>query len=72
MATHADIITRTGTDAEVAQTLGVNLHQVRDWRLRDSIPAERWHAIAKADMATLDELAEIAAAGAATPSQSAA
>ena len=65
MVTHADIIARIGRDAEVASRLGVNVHQVRDWRLRNSIPSEKWKALAEAEMATLEELADGAAAKAA-------
>ena len=71
MANHAEIISRNGKDADVAAKLGVNLHQVRDWRLRNSIPAEKWQAISDASLATLEELAAAAAAKAA-PIQSAA
>jgi hypothetical protein len=62
MTTHADIVKRSGTDAALADTFGVNSHQVRDWRLRDSIPPERWEAFALKGYATLEELAGAAAA----------
>ena len=72
MATHADILSRAGKDAEVAALLHVNSHQVRDWRLRNSIPGEKWKAIADAGICTLEELAEIAASRVSSPTQSAA
>lgn len=62
MPSHADIITRNAPDARTADLLGVKLHQVRDWRLRNSIPAEHWKALSEAGLATLAELAEGAAA----------
>lgn len=49
-----------GKDAEVAIALGVKPHAARDWRLRDSIPAERWNDIVAAGFATLSELADAA------------
>lgn len=50
-----------GKDAEVAIALGVKPHAARDWRLRDSIPSERWNDVVAAGFATLNELADAAA-----------
>lgn len=61
MRTHAEIIAKAGDDA-VAQGLGLKKHQPRDWRLRNSIPAEYWSALDAAGIATLAELADAAAA----------
>lgn len=62
MVTHAEIVSRSGSEAELALALNVKKHQVRDWRLRNSIPPERWQAFAEAGYATLEELAGAAAA----------
>lgn len=58
--THAQIVARKA-DPIVAEAVGAKLHQVRDWRLRNSIPSDHWKAFADAGLATLDELAEAAA-----------
>jgi hypothetical protein len=57
---HAKIIKRNGSDFEVAEKIGAKAYQVRDWRLRNSIPAEQWKPFADHEMASLDELAEAA------------
>lgn len=51
-----------GKDAEVAMVLQVKPHVTRDWRLRDSIPADRWNDVVAAGFATLPELADAAEA----------
>jgi hypothetical protein len=61
MATHAEIVRRSGADAELSGALGVRPHQVRDWRLRNSIPPEHWQAFSERGYATLEELAAAAA-----------
>lgn len=65
MVTHTEIVSRNGSDADIAEKLGVRVHQVRDWRLRNSIPAERWAAFSERRLATLEELAKAASSKAA-------
>jgi len=61
MTHHRDIIKRAGAEA-IRTALGLeSINTVRAWMQRNSIPAEHWAALAKADMATLEELAEAAA-----------
>lgn len=62
MRTHGQIVREAGTDSEIADKLGAKQHQVRDWRLRDFIPAERWSGFAANGWATLEELADAAEA----------
>lgn len=58
-----DIVDRSGTDDRIlGELLGVNWHQVRDWRRRGAIPPEHWQAFATKGLATLEELAAAAAA----------
>ena len=58
------IITDAGSDATIAQALGIKPHQPRDWRLRNSVPAQHWQEFARREWATLEELAAAAATGA--------
>jgi uncharacterized protein YjcR len=60
MRTHKEIIRAAGIDT-LADHLGVSVHTVRSWAQRGSIPAEYWAAMAKASIATLEELAAAAA-----------
>lgn len=61
MATHTEIVTRAGnTDRERAERFGIKEHQARDWRLRGSIPPEKWLDVVAAKAATLEELAAAA------------
>jgi predicted transcriptional regulator len=62
MATHSDIVKRAGKPEEVALACAVSPHTVRSWIQRDSIPAEKWAWFANEDHASLEELAEYAAA----------
>lgn len=62
MATHSDIVKRAGKPEEVAEANKVSVHTVRSWIQRDSIPAEQWAWFAREGHATLEELADIAAA----------
>lgn len=55
--TFKQIVIDAGSDAEVAVLVGARQHQPRDWRLRNSIPAEFWRAFSDKGLATLDELA---------------
>ena len=41
----------------MAEALGVKPFNVRDWRLRNSIPAERWQAMVSLGWTSLEELA---------------
>jgi hypothetical protein len=56
------IIADAGSDATIAQALGLKPHQPRDWRLRNSVPAQHWQEFARRKWATLEELAAAAAA----------
>lgn len=62
MRTHQEIVEQAGTDAEVALALQVKPHVPRDWRLRNSIPADRWDDVVAAGFSTLEELASAAKA----------
>lgn len=61
MRTHAEIIRPQDAPA-LAQQLGVSVHTVLSWRQRNSIPAEHWKALDAARIASLEELADAAAA----------
>lgn len=61
MRTHSDIVSAAGAD-KLAALRGVSIHTTRSWAVRDSIPAEHWSALVRERLATLDELAEAAAA----------
>jgi hypothetical protein len=65
--THAQIVKRGGKDQEVAERIGAKPYQVRDWRLRNSIPSEHWKAFSDSGIATLEELAEAAAQKVSSP-----
>ncbi len=60
MRSFKEIVEQAGDDV-LADRLGVKRHQPRDWRIRDSIPAEYWEAVARHRFATLSELAAAAA-----------
>ncbi len=64
MRTHSDIVIAAGNDLAVAAMIGadVNYFNVRDWRLRNYIPAERWKRFVDLRLATYEELASHAAA----------
>lgn len=59
--THAQIIQRSGKDHEIAEAVGAKSHQVRDWRLRDSIPSAYWKAFVEHGFANWVELGDAAA-----------
>lgn len=61
MRSHSDIVTSAGIE-EIARLRGVSVHTVRSWAQRDGIPAEHWTGLVAAEHATLNELAEYAAA----------
>lgn len=58
---HRDIIKAAGAQ-RLSDALRVSIHTVRSWALRGSIPAEHWRELAELNLATLDELADAAAA----------
>lgn len=60
MRTHSEIVNAAGAD-RLATLRRVSLHTARSWAQRDSIPAEHWSDIVKADLASLEELADAAA-----------
>lgn len=50
------------TEVALAERIGdVKPHNVRDWRLRDSIPSERWLRLVELQITTYEELAAHAA-----------
>lgn len=57
MRSHQTILKEAGPDAAVAEALGVKPFNVRDWRLRQSIPAERWKQIVDLGWTSYEELA---------------
>lgn len=62
MRSHQQIITDAGNPSAVARLVGVEPGTAKQWKRTDSIPAPYWAAIAGAGKATLEELAEAAAA----------
>lgn len=58
---HQAIIERVGGSAALGRLIEVDPNTVKAWKRLNSIPAPYWHAIASAEVATLDELAEAAA-----------
>lgn len=60
--THADIIEAAGGASALARAIGADPNTVKQWKRGDSIPAPYWQSIAEADIATLTQLAEAAAA----------
>lgn len=62
MKSHSDIVRSAGKPEEVALANGVSVHTVRSWIQRNSIPAEVWAWFANERHASLEELAEAAAA----------
>ncbi len=64
MRSHLQIVTDAGNDHAVAAMMGADAKpfNVRDWRLRNSIPAERWKRFVDLRLATYEELAAHVAA----------
>jgi len=62
MRTHLQIIQDAGGYQAVAQKVDLPKSQVRFWERRGAIPDRYWKAVADAGLATLEELAEAAAA----------
>ena len=58
---HCEIIARAGGPAALGRMIGIDPNTTKAWNRLDSIPAAHWQAIASAEAATLDELAEAAA-----------
>lgn len=61
MRSHSDIVHAIGAQS-LASLRGVSLHTARSWAHRDSIPAEHWSSLVREGHASLEELAEAAAA----------
>ncbi|MHC3128146.1 hypothetical protein OB03_13065 [Brevundimonas sp. GN22] len=61
MRTFSDIIRDAGGPTALARTLGEDPNNAHAWKRCDSIPATRWAAISKANIASLDVLAAAAA-----------
>ncbi len=61
MRTHAQIIADAGGYQGLADKLGLERERLRFWSKRESIPAEHWAAVAAAEIASLEELAEAVA-----------
>lgn len=59
---HSEIIARADGSAALARKIGQDPNTVKAWKRTDSIPAPHWQAIADKGVATLQELAEAAAA----------
>lgn len=62
MQTHTDIIKRAGGATELGRRIGVDPNTVHAWKRANSIPAAYWRGIAEEQIATLDQLADAAAA----------
>lgn len=60
-ASHQAVIERNGGPAKFARAIDADPNTVKAWKRLNSIPAPYWQAVASADLATLDELAEAAA-----------
>lgn len=60
-SSHRDIISRNGGPAALGRLIGVDPNTTKAWNRLNSIPAAYWHALASAEAATLEELAEAAA-----------
>jgi len=64
-----NIFNRTGA-TEMARRIGVSdANTVHAWKRTESIPAPYWKALAEAEIATLEELAEAAANRRARPTK---
>lgn len=61
MRTHLQIIADAGGYRALAEKLGEAPNRVRFWVRRESIPHNKWKAVADARVATLEELATAAA-----------
>lgn len=64
MRSHQEIVKEAGSDRVVAALMGgdIKTYVVRDWRRRNSIPAERWRRFVELRLATFDELTAFAPA----------
>ena len=61
MRTHSEIATSAGAE-RLERATGASIHTCRSWMRRGRITPEHWAALAKDGVATLEELAEAAAA----------
>ena len=61
MRTHQQIIDDSQGPSALARVVGAEPNTAKQWKRNDSIPAPYWDAIAKAGLATLEELAAAAA-----------
>lgn len=64
---HRDIIKSAGGPAALGRKINVDPNTTKAWNRLDSIPAPHWVALAEAGVATLDQLAQAAAAKVARP-----
>lgn len=62
MRTFHDIIDGAGGPTALARAIGDDPNTAHAWRRGGSIPATRWNALARAGIATLQELADAAEA----------
>jgi len=62
MRSHQQIIEDANGSSAVARRIGAEPGTVKQWKRLDSIPAPYWAALAGEKIATLEELAEAAAA----------
>ena len=60
MRTHQEIVAEV-RPAVLAKLIGVDPNTAKQWKRSDSIPAPYWDAVAKAGVASLEELAAAAA-----------
>lgn len=72
MRTHEQIITDANGPSAVGRVIGVEPGTVKQWRRLGSIPAPHWKALVEHGLATLEELADAAAARRTTPTEGAA
>jgi len=62
MRTHHQIIADANGPAAIARVVGVDPGLAKQWKRNGSIPAPYWSGLAAAGVATLEELADAAAA----------
>jgi len=62
MKTHSQIVKEAAAPEVVAKVCGVSVHTVRSWIQRNSIPADKWVDLTRANWTTLEALAQAAAA----------
>lgn len=62
MRTHRQIIDDAKGPSAIARAIGAEPNTAKQWRRNGSIPAPYWAALALAELATLEELADAASA----------